>query len=83
MMDDFTDKVSSRMSDFRRRAESMMARPTPESGLKQEQERKRQVMGAKTERLRELRLAKEAAERKADTKPLRQQKRKPRRIKCY
>ena len=82
-MDNLTDNVSSRMSDFRRRAESMIVRPTPESGLKQEQERKRQAMAAKTERLRELRLAKEAAERKADTKPVRQQKRKPRRIKCY
>jgi len=82
-MDDFTHKVSSRMSDFRRRAESMMERPTPESTLKQEQERKRQAMAAKTERLRELRLAKEAAERRADTKPIRRQKRKPRRIKCY
>jgi hypothetical protein len=83
-MDDFIHKVSSRMSGFRRRAESMMTtRPTPESSLKQEQERKRQAMAAKMERLRELRLVKEAAEREADTKPARQQKRKPRRIKCY
>jgi hypothetical protein len=83
---DFTDRVSSRMSDFRRRAESMMTRmtrPTLESSLKQEQEHKRQAMAAKTERLRELRLAKEAAERKGDRKPARQQKRRPRRIKCY
>jgi hypothetical protein len=47
-MDDFTDKVSSRMSDFQRRAESMMARLTTESSLKVEQERKRQAMAAKT-----------------------------------
>jgi hypothetical protein len=61
----------------------MMVQPKAESTLKQEQERKRQEMAAKTARLRELRLAKEVAEREADTKPVRQQKRKPRRIKCY
>jgi hypothetical protein len=78
-MDDFTARVSSRMSEFRRHAESLMARPNTDSTLKQEQERKRQAVTAKTERLRKRRLAKEAAEKEASgPKAVRRQKRKPR-----
>ena len=45
---------------------------TPEAKVKQEQERQREATAAKTERLRELRLAKEAAEREvAGPKPVR------------
>jgi hypothetical protein len=80
-MDDF---ISHGMSPARRRAESIIKRELDEFSLKREQERNRHAMAAKTARLRELRLAKEAAEKGADAlKPRRQQKRKPRRIKCY
>jgi hypothetical protein len=84
-MDDFIQRVSSHMSAARRHAESMMVNKDPEARLlKQELERKRQATAAKSERLRQLRLAKEAAERDAiDSKPVRQRKRKVRRIKCY
>lgn len=83
-MDDFTNKVFSRMSEIRRHAESMIVRETPKSKLTQEQERQRQTSAAKTERLRKLRLSKEAAERDIEgPKPVRQQKRRPRRIKRY
>lgn len=83
-MDDFTNKVFSRMSEIRRHAESMIVRETPKSKLTQEQERQRQASAAKTERLRKLRLSKEAAERDIEgPKPVRQQKRRPRRTKRY
>lgn len=80
-MDDFTNKVFARMSEIRRHAESMIVRETPKSKLTQEQE---QASAAKTERLRKLRLSKEAAERDIEgPKPVRQQKRRPRRTKRY
>ena len=76
-MDDF-DKQG--MSPARRRAESMLRATVSEFSLEREQERKREAMAAKTARLRELRLAKEAAERdKESSRPLRRQKPKRRR----
>lgn len=51
-----------------------MPRQTDESTVKQEQERKRMAIAAKTERLRELRLAKEAAEKAAGLIPVQGQK---------
>jgi hypothetical protein len=59
-------KVISRMSAARRNAEAVM-KPTNshESNLKLEQEREREALSAKTERLRALRLAKEAADKEA------------------
>jgi hypothetical protein len=72
------------ISAARQRAESLRAMETRESSFKRQQERQREAMAAKTAYLRELRLAKEAAERQAEApKPVRQQRRKPRRIKCY
>jgi hypothetical protein len=72
------------MTAARQRAESLMAMETRESSFKRQQERQREAMAAKTAHLRQLRLAREAAEREAEApKPVRQQKRKPRRIKCY
>ena len=59
---------SSRMSAARRKAESLIPSRPPEIAafaLKQELEHARQAMAAKTEHLRELRLAKEAAEKAA------------------
>jgi hypothetical protein len=50
------------------------------SAIKQELEKARQAMAAKTERLRDLRLAKEAAEKAAGLIPVQTQKQK-RRIK--
>jgi hypothetical protein len=65
-MNDIMDNVVARMSAARRNAESLI-KPikTRESILKLEQQREREAMAAKTERLRELRLAKEAADRAA------------------
>jgi len=78
-MDDF---VNQGMSPARRRAESILKTALDEFSLKREQERDRQAIAAKTARLRELRLAKEAAEKGAEApKPRRREKRKPRRIK--
>jgi hypothetical protein len=59
-------RVISPMSVARRNAEAVM-KPTNtrESNLKVEQERQRDALSAKTERLRALRLAKEAAEKEA------------------
>jgi hypothetical protein len=74
-MDDFTKEG---MSPARRRAESIIKTALDEFSLKREQERNHQAMAAKTARLRELRLAKEATQKGADR---RHQKRKPRRIK--
>jgi len=74
-MDDFNNRG---MSLARRRAESMIRQILEKSELKQEQERHRQA-ATKTKRLRELRLAKEAAERESKgSEPVRQQKRRPR-----
>jgi len=58
------------MSAARRNAEALMAPlmapvNTLETSLKLQQERERDAMAAKTEHLRELRLAKEAADREA------------------
>jgi hypothetical protein len=52
-----------------------------ESALKQELERERQAMTAKTERLRELRLAKETAEKASGPMPAQKQKQQKRRVK--
>jgi hypothetical protein len=77
-MDDFTKEG---MSPARRRAESIIKTTLDEFSLKREQERNHQAMAAKTARLRELRLAKEATQKGAEAKDRRHQKRKPRRIK--
>jgi len=78
-MDDF---INQGMSPARRRAESIIKTALDEFSLKKEQERNRQAIAAKTARLRELRLAKEAAEKGAVApKPRRRQKRTLRRIK--
>jgi hypothetical protein len=64
------------MSPARRRAESMIREAIEESELKKEQEKQRQAQAAKTEKLRELSLAKEAAEKDSKgAKPVRRQKR--------
>jgi hypothetical protein len=61
----------------------MLLPQTADNTLKSEQERERQAMAAKIKRLRELRLAKETADKTTERpKPARQQKRKPRRITC-
>jgi hypothetical protein len=52
-----------------------------ESALKQELERERQALAEKTERLRELRLAKETAEKAPGPMPVQKQKQQKRRIK--
>lgn len=65
------------MSAARRKAESLMPSRSPQiaqSALKQELEHARQAMTAKTERLRELRLAKEAAEKASGRMPVQRQK---------
>jgi hypothetical protein len=80
-MNNITNQILSRMSAARRNAESLMPRQTDECTLKQEQERKRMAIAAKTERLRELRLAKEAAEKAAGLIPVQRQKQQLRRKK--
>jgi|SoiMethySBSTD1v2_1073268.scaffolds.fasta_scaffold559534_2 hypothetical protein len=66
----------------RRRAELMIREAVEESESKKEQQKQRQVQAAKTEGPRELRLAKEAAEKNSKgSKPVRHQKRRPRRSK--
>jgi len=78
-MDDFNEKG---MSPARRLAESMLRAAVEEFSLNREQKRQREAMAAKTARLRELRIAKEAVERdKESSRPLRRQKAKPRRKK--
>ena len=78
-MDEFNKQG---MSAARRRAESIITTAVNEFSLKREQEKQREAMAAKTARLRELRLAKEAAEREAEGfKAQRKQKRKTRREK--
>ena len=72
------------MSAARRKAESLMPSRPPQiakSALKQELERERQAMTAKTERLRELRLAKETAEKAPGPMPAHKQKQQKRRVK--
>jgi hypothetical protein len=61
----------------------MPSRPpkVAESALKQELERERQAMTAKTERLRELRLAKETAEKAPGPMPTQKLKQQKRRVK--
>jgi hypothetical protein len=56
----------SRMSATRRRAEMLLNQnQTRQEGFRQEQRRAEQAMTEKTERLRALRLAKEAADKEA------------------
>jgi hypothetical protein len=86
-MNHLAKNVLSRMSAARRNAESLMpSRPpqTAETALKQELEHARQEMAAKTERLRELRLAKEALDvEAAGPQAVRQKKLQRRRIKRF
>jgi hypothetical protein len=79
------DKVVSRMTAARRNAEALMAPiNTRETSLKLQQERERDAMAAKTERLRELRLAKELADREAaGPAPARKPKAKRRRVRSF
>ena len=59
-------KFPSRVSAARRNAEAMLNRNKKQaSGLREEQERERDAVAVKTARLRELRLAKEAADKEA------------------
>ena len=59
-------KLPSRVSAARRNAEALLNQNKKrESGFKLEQEREHEAMALKTARLRELRLAKEAADREA------------------
>jgi hypothetical protein len=59
-------KLPTRVSAARRNAEALLSQKTKrETSLKLDQEREHQAMVQKTARLRELRLAKEAAEREA------------------
>ncbi len=63
-MSNINSKVLERMSAARRNAESLMpAKKVVESSLKRDQQRERDAVAEKTQRLRELRLAKEAADR--------------------
>jgi hypothetical protein len=80
------DKPSpSRMSAARRNAETILSQSRKwQDGFKLEQERAREAMTQKTARLRELRLAKAAAEREVvasapspATKPRKSQRSKP------
>lgn len=78
-MDDFNKQG---MSVARLRAESILRKVIDEISPHREQEKQHEAMAAKTVRLRQLRLAKEAAERdKESSRPLRQKKPKPRRKK--
>ena len=72
-----------RISSARRNAEALLSSAQKrESDLKLEQERAKEEMALKTARLRELRLAKEAADRSAvPTKPTSQTRPKVRRSK--
>jgi hypothetical protein len=69
-MSDLVNKVASRIFAARRTAEALLKpADTRESKLKLEQQRAREALSAKTERLRELRLAKEAADKEAAGPP--------------
>ena len=83
-MNHLANQISSLMSAARRKAESLMPSRPPqiaESALKQELERERQALAAKTERLRELRLAKETAEKALGPIHVQRQENRKRRIK--
>jgi hypothetical protein len=59
-------KFPTRVSAARRNAEAMLNRTKKRaSSLREEQEREQDAMAMKTARLRELRLAKEAADKEA------------------
>ena len=82
-MNYLANQVSSRMAAARRKAEALMpSRPpqTAEAIFKEELERERQALAAKTERLRELRLAKEASEKPLGPLPVQKQKHQKRQI---
>jgi hypothetical protein len=82
-MNDLTDNVASRMTAARRNAEALMKpTATPEVRLKLQQEQEREAMAAKTARLRELRLARDAAEKEA-AGPTRKPKVKRRRVRSF
>jgi len=69
-MSDLVNKVASRIFAARRNAEALLKpADTRESKLKLEQQRAREALSAKTERLRALRLAKEAADKEAAGPP--------------
>jgi hypothetical protein len=73
-------KSSSRSSAARRNAEALLGRAQKrEENFKLEQEREHEAMMLKTARLRELRLAKEAAEN--ENKPEAPEPRSPRPVK--
>ena len=75
-------KFPSRVSAARRNAEAMLNRNKKQaSGLREEQERERDAVAVKTARLRELRLAKEAADKEAAAAPPAARRSKPRRSK--
>lgn len=60
------NKFPPRVSAARRNAETMLNQARKrEASLKQDQERDNEALAVKTARLRELRLAKEAADREA------------------
>jgi len=81
-MNDLTDNVASRITAARRNAEALMKpTATPEVRLRLQQEQEREATAAKTARLRELRLAKEAAEKEAS--PTRKPKVKRRRVRSF
>jgi len=84
-MDAPGNKAVSRMTAARRNAEALM-KPTNtrEISLKLQLEREREAMAVKTERLRELRLAKEAADREVTgPAPERKPKVKRRRVRSF
>ena len=60
-----TTPSSSRLSAAKRNAESLLRRRPPEDAVKQEQQVAYDAMVEKTAYLRQLRLAKEAAEKQA------------------
>jgi hypothetical protein len=63
---------TSRISSARRNAEALLGKAQKRNDdLKLEQEREREAMALKTARLRELRLAKEAEDRKTTVPTLR------------
>lgn len=65
-------KLPSRMSSARRNAEALLGKAQKrDADFKLEQEREREAMMQKTTRLRELRLAKEAEDRKTATPTIR------------
>ena len=80
--------MKNRISAARRNAESLLSQSMKrDSNLKQEQQREYEAMALKTAKLRELRLAKEAAEKKLEAqaapakRPSKARQPKPRRSK--